>query len=160
MKFSSAVWAFGLAAGCFVLTLSTQAEGVAHAKAAAAVKKAPAEAAVGKKAEGKHRLAGRAILPNGRTSGILTEAYGLMEHADRDYKGHRALAMRHVKQAAELIGQRVGARRGGHEAQGSSDEQLRQAESLLREASGSLSGMPLQHVHTALQELSVALAVR
>jgi hypothetical protein len=96
----------------------------------------------------------------GSSTGILSEAYRLMASADHDYKGHRASAMRHVKTAAELIGQRVSGGRRGHEAQGTSDEQLRKAQSLLQEASGNTSGGAHQQVETAIHELSVALSVR
>jgi len=96
----------------------------------------------------------------GSSGGLLAEAYGQMKTANHDYKGHRARAMHQVEEAARLTGERLGGDGRAHEAQGSSDQQLRHAQSLLEEASGKLTGVALKHVQTAIQHLSTALSVR
>jgi len=145
-----AVWA-----SLLVFAASLHAEEAAHAKTAAAAKK-PAVAKSTAVSTVRERGAVR-----GASSGPLTEAYRLMQSADHDYKGHRAAAMRHVAEAARLIGERVIGRSSAHEeAQGASDGQLQQAQSLLQGASSHLGGAALQQVEEAISQLSIALSVR
>jgi hypothetical protein len=47
-----------------------------------------------------------------------------------------------------------------HEAQATSDEQLRTAENLLQQAASGLTGKPLGHVNAALTQLSTALSIK
>ncbi len=91
---------------------------------------------------------------------LLREAYIRLERADHDYKGHRKDAMEQIEKAAKLLGVKVRGDGRGHEKQGVSDEHLREAEKLLREARGGLSGKPLKHVNKALEHLSVALRIK
>jgi len=143
------------------MAVSLHAGEEAQVKTVAASKKSAAVAAH-KAAKGAREAA---ILVNTSSTGPLPEAYRLMASADHDYHGHRARAMREVKDAARLIGlsvtgERVSSNGAEHEAQGASDGQLRRAQSLLEGAAGSLSGEALHHVQTAVQQLSVALNVR
>jgi hypothetical protein len=90
----------------------------------------------------------------------LQDAYYLLAHADHDYKGHRVKAMRQIEAAGKLLGVTLGGQSRIRENQGASDAQLRQAQTLLNQAAGSLSGKPLKHVQNAVNQLSVALSIR
>jgi hypothetical protein len=177
MKVSVQISRLALLATVFVFAGSLHAR--EEAKAAAATKKsavvAESKTVAAEKPAAEEKAAARrarsaALISNGLSNGPLSEAYRLLETADHDYDGHRSLAMRHVKEAARLIGQRVSGGRtsaervssngGEPETQVASDGQLRRAQSLLQGASGHLSGEALQHVQTALQHLSIALNVR
>jgi len=146
------------------MAVSLHASEEAQVKTEAATKKSAAVAAH-KAAKGARE---EAVLAN--STGPLSEAYRLLASADHDYNGHRALAMREVKNAARLVGQRVTGERSSvervssnrtePEAQAASDGQLRRAQSLLQGAAGSFSGEALQHVQAAVQHLSLALNVR
>jgi hypothetical protein len=92
--------------------------------------------------------------------GLLDQAYGLMRTADHDYKGHRARAMRQVEDAARDLGSRLSGDGRDHENQGASDEQLRNAQSLLQQSLGGLAGRPLHHVEEAIKQLGIALTVK
>jgi hypothetical protein len=147
------------------LTLSTaRIMVVAGALALAAslqAAKATKTVAVAKKEAARAKVAAVVAVPNGGpTGGLLPEAYGLMKRADHDYKGHRARAMHQVEAAARLIGEGLAGDGRGHETQGSSDEQLRKAQSLLQQASGKVAGVALKHVEEAIHQLSIALSVR
>ncbi|HEY1685744.1 MAG TPA: hypothetical protein VGG19_13335 [Tepidisphaeraceae bacterium] len=93
--------------------------------------------------------------------GNLQEAYDLLRIADHDYKGHRAKAMHAIESAAHEVGGEAGAHRRGHEAQVTSDEQLRQAQTLLESVSSMASQMDQtrlsEHVSHALNEIHTAL---
>jgi hypothetical protein len=91
---------------------------------------------------------------------LLREAYISLEKADHDYKGNRKAAMEQIEKAAKLVGVNVRGEGRGHEKQGVSDEQLRAAQSLLRDARGGLSGNPVKHVNKALEHLSTALKIK
>jgi hypothetical protein len=97
---------------------------------------------------------------NATASGPLPEAYHLLKSADHDYKGHRARAMHQIEAAARLLGMRIAGGGKGHEAQGTSDSQLRSAQSLLNQAAGNLAGQPLLHIQEAIRQLSIALSIR
>ncbi len=91
---------------------------------------------------------------------LLAQAYGSLAAADHDYKGHRAAAMKQIEEAGKLLGVNVRGDGKNHEPQRESDAHLRNAESLLQEARGDLSGKPLKHVEAALKDLSVALSIK
>jgi hypothetical protein len=179
MKVSVQPSRLAMLATVFAFAVSLHAGEKAKAKEAAAAKKSAAVAATKTAAAENSAAGGKTAargargaegMVNGLSSGPLPEAYRLLESADHDYNGHRALAMRHVKEAARLIGEEVSGRRGSvehvaahggePEAQAASDDQLRRAQSLLQQVAGRLSGEALQHVQTAIQHLSIALNVR
>jgi hypothetical protein len=91
---------------------------------------------------------------------LIDQAYGLLSHADHDYKGHRKHAMRDIEAAARELGSKLSGDGHGKEQQGTSDSQLHQAESLLQQAVGGLAGKPLRHIHDALKQLGIALSVK
>ena len=91
---------------------------------------------------------------------LLREAYGRLEKADHDYKGHRKDAMKQIEEAAKLVGVKVRGDGRGHEKQGVSDEHVREAEKLLQQARAGLSGKALRHVNKALEHLSTALKIK
>ena len=90
----------------------------------------------------------------------LDDAYATLVHADHDYKGHRAKAMKQIELAVQELGGKISGHGKVHEPQGTSDAQLRSAEGLLQQASGGLSGKALKHVKDAIKEISDALAVK
>jgi len=57
--------------------------------------------------------------------------------ADHDYDGHRAMAMGAIDVACRLMGSDVRSEGVGHEQQGESDTQLKQAKALLETVRGS-----------------------
>jgi hypothetical protein len=154
MKLIAKISGWAAVASVFASGMSLQAGAPATSKPAATTKSKAAAVGVARGAI----VGSRVFL--GSASGLLSQAYRLLTTADHDYKGHRAQAVRHVKAAAQLLGQRVAGGRAGHEVQGNSDEQLRKAQSLLQEASGDMSGQAHQHIETAIHELAVALSVR
>jgi hypothetical protein len=91
---------------------------------------------------------------------LLREAYISLEKADHDYKGNRKAAMEQIEKAGKLLGVTVRGDGRGHERQGVSDEQLRAAQNLLREARGGMNGKALRHVNKALEHLSTALKIK
>jgi len=94
-------------------------------------------------------------------AGLLRQAYGLLSLADHDYQGHRARAMKQIEVAAKHLGVALRGDGKGHEAQATSDAQLRSAQSLLAQASNGLKpGQGLAHVKLAITQLNVALAIR
>jgi len=101
-------------------------------------------------------------IPNDSTeAGLLRQAYGLLQLADHDYKGHRVRAMKQIEVAAQHLGVILRGDGKGHEAQAASDEQLRSAQTLLEQASlGLKAGQGLAHVKLAIAQLAIALAIR
>jgi hypothetical protein len=91
---------------------------------------------------------------------LLSQAYGELSLADHDYKGHRIAAMRQVRDAARLLGVKLGGDGRVREKQGISDDHLRNAQGLLQQAAGGLSGRPLKHVLAAERQLAIALSIR
>jgi hypothetical protein len=82
--------------------------------------------------------------------GVLDQAYELLAHADHDYNGHRANA---------LGGSVSGGGKGG-ENQADLDSQVRNAQALLRQAVGSLTGAARGDISSAISQLSIALSVK
>jgi ABC-type sugar transport system substrate-binding protein len=91
---------------------------------------------------------------------LLRRAYVTLAEADHDYKGHRADAMKQIEAAAKELGVKLRGDDKDHEKQGISDEHLREAEKLLNEAKGGLSGKALRHVDDAEKQLSIALRIK
>jgi hypothetical protein len=107
---------------------------------------------------------------------IVEELRGVratLQHANRNYKGHRARAVREITAAIRALqGTRgKGIKRKGTktvpEPQPLSDQQLRNAISVLQGASGQLAALPGKraakargHINRAEKELAVALTIR
>jgi hypothetical protein len=91
---------------------------------------------------------------------LLREAYISLEKADHDYKGNRKAAMEQIERAGKLVGVNVRGDGHAHEKQGVSDEHLRAAQNLLRDARSGLSGKAVKHVNKALEHLSIALKIK
>jgi hypothetical protein len=92
--------------------------------------------------------------------GLLDQAYGLLRTADHDYKGHRAHAMHDIEAAARELGATVGGGGKGKEKQATSDSQLRDAQGLLGQAVGDLTGKAHHHIEVAISQLSIALKIK
>ncbi len=91
----------------------------------------------------------------------LRQAFWLMEQADKDYKGHRAVAMKEVRKAGELIGMDLHGDGYGGKPQAKSDARLREAKVLLEEVVEATGGAAEhEHIRTAIKELDKALTVR
>ena len=91
---------------------------------------------------------------------LLIQAYASLEQADHDYKGHRADAMKQIEDAGKVLGVNIRGDGRGHEKQGVSDAQLRNAQNLLEQAKGELKGKALHHVNKAIKEISIALKIK
>ena len=91
----------------------------------------------------------------------LQHAYRLLEHADGDYAGHKALAMKSLKRASEILGVEIHGAPHVEENQWTSDRQLREAKHLLEDLAVETGGGEEQaHLHKALKEIDRALAVK
>jgi hypothetical protein len=90
----------------------------------------------------------------------LDDAYATLAEANHDYKGHRAHAMKQIEMAVRELGGAISGHGRGHEPQGTSDAQLRVAQALLLQTTGSLSGKALKHVNAAIAQITDALAVK
>jgi len=95
----------------------------------------------------------------------VTQAYRLLEQADHDYQGHRAKAMKHLHQAGRVLGVALKGDGKAGEQQGTSDSQLKQAQSVLQQMSANQASGPrhqraMQHVQRALGELQTALSIK
>ena len=94
----------------------------------------------------------------------LQGAYHILEVADHDYKGHRKAAMREIERACKLMGAEPRGDGKGKEPQGTSDAQLRAAQSMLQSARATASSEHLAqvvgHIDGAIREISVALHVK
>ncbi len=108
----------------------------------------------------KKAVTAAAVVPNGNVIGLLNQAYGLLSRADHDYKGHRIHAMHAIKAAARELGATLSGEGSGGENQGSSDSQLRSAQSLLQQAVTGLAGKPRHHVAEAIKQLNIALTIK
>jgi hypothetical protein len=92
-------------------------------------------------------------------AGMLREAYARLEVADHDYDGHRRRAMGQVSDAAKALGVNLKGDGKGHELQGASDEHLHAAQGLLEGLVSGVKGPGLNHVKSAIGQISEALAV-
>jgi hypothetical protein len=91
---------------------------------------------------------------------LLNDAYATLALAKHDYKGHRVKAMKQIELALGEVGAKVTSTGKNHEPQGTSDAQLRAAESLIRQATASLSGKALKHADAAISQINDALAIK
>jgi hypothetical protein len=91
---------------------------------------------------------------------LLRRAYTSLEPADHDYKGHRAAAMKQIKVAGKIVGVKLKGDGAGHEKQGVSDQQLRNAIGLLEQARPGLPVKAQKHVDKAVKDLNVALSIK
>ena len=88
----------------------------------------------------------------------LRTAYWLIEHADRDYDGHRKVALKEVKKAGDIIGMDLHGEGYGGEAKWESDKQLREARRLLKEVRLETGGgEEHKHLRIAVKEIDLAL---
>jgi hypothetical protein len=90
----------------------------------------------------------------------LDDAYATLAEANHDYKGHRVHAMKQIEMAVKELGGAISGHGKGREPQGTSDAQLQAAQTLLQQATGSLSGKALKHVNAAIAQITEALAVK
>lgn len=95
----------------------------------------------------------------------VTQAYRLLSQADHDYQGHRAKAMKHLHQAGRVLGVSLKGDGKNKEQQGTSDSQLKQAQTTLQQmtannAAGKRHQRAMQHVNSALSEISTALSIK
>jgi hypothetical protein len=91
---------------------------------------------------------------------LLDDAYATLAQAKHDYKGHRVRAMKQIEAALGEVGAKVSGQGRNHEPQGTSDAQLRAAQSLLQQAGAGLSGKALKHVNAAISQINDALAIK
>ena len=92
--------------------------------------------------------------------GLLSQAYADLSQADHDYKGHRVRAMKQIEHAAKELGFTLSGTGHGHEAQVTSDDQLRAAQGLLQQAVSGLPPRAQEHVQKAIEQISVALSIK
>ena len=94
----------------------------------------------------------------------LAHAYHLLKKADHDYDGHRVKAMEEVKAAAADLGVELGGDLDKHEWQWHSDEQMKEARRLLRDAREKLEAHDrdrvADRVDRAIKEINAALEVK
>jgi hypothetical protein len=94
------------------------------------------------------------------STALLDDAYATLAQAKHDYKGHRVLAMKQIDAALGEMGAKVSGKGKVHESQGTSDAQLRAAQSLVQQASAGLSGKALKHAEKAIAQINDALAIK
>jgi len=105
-------------------------------------------------------LVTRAYAQSTGSTTLLDDAYATLAQAKHDYNGHRVRAMKQIDAALGEIGGKVSGHGKNREPQGTSDAQLRGAESLLRQASAGLSPKALKHVNAAITQINDGLAVK
>lgn len=91
---------------------------------------------------------------------LLDDAYATLAQADHDYKGHRVKAMKQIDAALGEIGTKVSGKGKKHEPQGTSDAQMRAAETLLQQASTGLTGKARRDVNAAITQINDGLAIK
>ncbi|HXY35087.1 MAG TPA: hypothetical protein VEI07_12730 [Planctomycetaceae bacterium] len=95
----------------------------------------------------------------------VTQAYRLLEQADHDYQGHRVKAMEHLRKAGRVLGVALKGDGKAKEQQGTSDSQLKQAQTMLQKmtangVNGSRHVRAMQHVQRAQSEIQTALSIK
>jgi hypothetical protein len=94
----------------------------------------------------------------------LRSAYMILVMADHDYKGHRIRAMREIEKACDILGTDIRGDGKGHENQGASDQQLRQAGQMLEQALSMAQSQGNQkvvnHINNAIKQLNTALSIK
>jgi hypothetical protein len=91
---------------------------------------------------------------------LLEDAYATLGSAKHDYKGHRVKAMKEIEAAFNESGWKIKGIGKNHEPQGTSDDQMRAAQSLLQQARNGLSSKALKDVNEAVAQINDALAVK
>ena len=93
---------------------------------------------------------------------LLHQAYGILEKADHDYKGHRRAAMEQIEAAAKQLGFSLHGDGKVKEKQAISDDQLRQALAMVEKAQTGLAGNKKveKHLAAAIKDLKAALAIK
>jgi hypothetical protein len=95
---------------------------------------------------------------------MLQNAYVLLSHANHDYDGHRAQAMKSIHRAALMLKVNLQDKADVHEDQGTSDEQLQKAQKILKQARTFAAGKNqkklVQHLDAAIGHLSTALGTK
>jgi len=94
------------------------------------------------------------------TQDLLVQAYSALAAANHDYNGHRLEAMEHIRKAGDFMGVKIRGDEKRYEHPAVSDEQLRIAHRLLRDARRGLKGPPREQVDRALNQIDTALHVR
>jgi hypothetical protein len=98
---------------------------------------------------------------NSAEADMLHRAYRILAWGDHDYHGHRAAAMKQVKQAADLLGLDLTGDDKHREMQVLSDDQLRNARDLLIHVRDSsyVKGQDRisRHVQSAIDQINKAL---
>ena len=97
---------------------------------------------------------------NGAPNGLLTQAYIILSQSNRDYKGHRVKAMKHLEAAAKELGFTLQGEGQGRKQQMISNQQLQVAQRDLQQALPGLPPKAKTHVEKALHEISVALSIK
>jgi hypothetical protein len=92
--------------------------------------------------------------------GLLRNAYITLSYGNHDYHGHRYYAMREIEAAANMMKFDLRGDGPGVERQRVSDDQLRDARSMLEQARNELKGRPRKHVDKAIREINKALKTR
>jgi hypothetical protein len=91
----------------------------------------------------------------------LRRAYWLLEHAERDYDGHRGKARKEIERAAEVM--HLDLKHGeGYtgEPQQVSDERMREAKHLLEDIVDPGHAREHEHIWKAVQEINKSLALK
>jgi hypothetical protein len=98
---------------------------------------------------------------NSHEADMMHRAYRILAWGDHDYHGHRAAAMKQVKQAADLLGLDLSGDDRHHEMQVLSDDQLHEARNLLIQVRDSsyVKGQDRisRHVQNAIDQINKAL---
>jgi hypothetical protein len=90
----------------------------------------------------------------------LEHACHLLQHADVDYKGHRAEAVIAIKKAAKILGVEFHEKVHPGETQWLSDRRLREAKRLLQDLVVEGKGAEQPHIQRAIKEIDKALEVK
>jgi len=98
--------------------------------------------------------------PRPSTQDLLVQAYSALANANHDYEGHRLAAMQHIQKAGDFLGVKIRGDEKRYEPQVVSDDQLRIAHRLLRDARRGLKGRPREQVEKALDQVETALRVK
>jgi len=96
----------------------------------------------------------------GDPGALLRQAYVTLSYGNHDYNGHRYYAMREIEAAAKAMKFDLRGDGPGGERQRTSDDQLRDARSMLEQARGELKGRARKHVDKSVREIDAALKVR
>jgi hypothetical protein len=97
-------------------------------------------------------------------AGMMHRAYKILATGDHDYKGHRAKAMKQVKDAADLLGLDLRGDDKDKEKQFLSDEKLSEARGLLEKVLGAAEVKDQKHItkhlDAAIAEINKALSLK